>query len=89
MTWSLPDPGDQNGIVRSYIVHVRNIEGDSFQVYSSLKQELTISSLHPYNGYECSVAAVTVGHGPFSTPVPVRTLQDGKYIVSTLVLPHA
>ena len=83
MTWCLPDPRDQNGIVRSYIVSVREIDGDNFQVFSTLKQELTISSLHPYNGYECSVAAVTVGRGPFSTPIPVRTLQGGKYIVST------
>lgn len=89
LTWSLPDPRYQNGIVRSYIISVRDVEADRFQVFSTLQHELTISSLHPYNAYELSVAAVTVDRGPFSTPIPVRTLQDGKYYsINTIVLPH-
>ena len=45
---------------------------------ASFGSALTISSLHPFYTYTFSVAANTVGLGPFSEPVNQQMPQDGK-----------
>ena len=41
--------------------------------------EATIGSLHPYYTYSCTILAVTVGEGPPSTVITVRTAEDGTF----------
>ena len=45
---------------------------------TSFGTSLTISSLHPFYTYQFSVAAYTVGSGPFSEPSVQLMPQDGK-----------
>ena len=40
---------------------------------------ITIGSLHAYYTYNCTVVAVTIGPGPFSTVITVRTAEDGRF----------
>ena len=77
MTWEPPPPPDQNGFIRGYQVTVtEKVTSTTFQV-STNATELTISSLHPFYTYECTVSAITVAQGPYSMKVTVQTLEAG------------
>ena len=79
MVWSAPDPENQNGIIRHYLVVVRGLQdGGDRLMFSVVGNELIVSFLRPFSDYECSVAAVTVERGPYSLPVSTQTLQDGN-----------
>ena len=41
--------------------------------------EAIIGPLHPYYTYNCTILAVTVGEGPPSTVITVRTEEDGEF----------
>ena len=43
---------------------------------------LSVPTLHPFYTYNCIVAAVTVGLGPYSTAVEVEMPEDGKQVYS-------
>ena len=65
------------GDVRDYIIRLREVDtGLVFEVRSALTS-ITIP-VHPDYTYVCSVAAVTVGRGPFSSEISVQTPEDGK-----------
>ena len=73
-------PEDPNGYIREYRVNVTEVEtGRMFQLITNTTG-ITIGSLHPYYTYNCTVSAVTIGPGPFSTVITVRTAEDGKYV---------
>ena len=78
-----PPPADQHlGELREYRITVNELETlTSFQL-SSLPAvtEATIGPLHPYYTYNCTILAVTVGEGPPSTIITVRTGEDGKLL---------
>ena len=85
VVWSEPELDRLNGIIRHYLVNIRDLQdGDSSQILRTTDNELTVQMLTPYSDYECSVAAVTVEHGPYSDPVLVQTLQDGKFQYSLI-----
>jgi len=56
----------------------------TYEVNTSLTYEvntggrLQVGSLHPYFEYECSVAAVTIGPGPYTSPLSVETFEDSE-----------
>ena len=50
--------------------------------FTTNNTQLTVSSLHPYSTYWCTVAAVTLAQGPPSTPIMLQTHQDGKPCLS-------
>ena len=78
--WSKPEPESTNGIIRHYEVTVSALQNSRRgQTFTTVETELTVMMLLPYSDYECSVAAVTVERGPFSTPVQAQTFQDGKF----------
>ena len=81
ITWSPPLAEFQNGMIRRYLICVTEIEtGNTFN-YSTSLTSYVLHSLHPYYNYEIKVAAETIAPGPFSTPVIVQTLTDGKVCV--------
>lgn len=78
-----PPPVDQHlGELREYRITVNELETlTSFQLSSvPAVTEATIGPLHPYYTYNCTILAVTVGEGPPSTVITVRTAEDGKLI---------
>ena len=77
LSWFPPATNSQNGVIRRYEVKLVESDTGSIFNYSTTDTSLTISSLHPYYYYQCSVAAYTVGLGPFSDPVIIQTLEDG------------
>jgi receptor-type tyrosine-protein phosphatase Q len=67
ISWDPPDSSETNGIITKYIIHITNENSmDSRDVINST--ELTITGLKPYNIYSISIAAYTIGIGPFNTP---------------------
>ena len=85
--WMAPPQDDQNGIIRSYVVRVLEVVTSTTMTYNTTEESLTVGFLHPHYQYEVSVAAVTVGQGPFSDSVTIQTPQDGECVCgSTIVL---
>ena len=79
LSWKPPETSQQNGVIRSYIVNVREEEtGRNFSV-NSTNTELSIGNLHPFYTYHFAVAAVTISQGPFTYEYALQTLEDGKY----------
>ena len=53
--------------------------GNQIEIAATLTS-ITLSSLHPYYVYECSVSAYTVAAGPYSEIITIRTAEDGMQI---------
>ena len=79
LTWSPPSYEVQNGVIIKYVVNVTVEEiGESFQLISNTTS-LEVISLRPHRTYLCIIAAATsVGLGPFSRSITVKTPEDGK-----------
>ena len=78
LVWQAPPLDSQNGMIRSYEIVLVEAETGTTLSYNTTETTITISSLHPYYVYECTVAAVTDATGPFSDPLSIQTLPDGK-----------
>lgn len=78
LSWGPPPAELLNGILRDYQIDV--VEEQTlrrFSVHTSSSHYL-LSFLHPFYDYVVSVAAFTVGNGPFSNNITIETHQDGK-----------
>jgi hypothetical protein len=73
VTWHPPAVINQNGDIVEYIVRVIETETGLVYKWNVIDTFLTVSMLHPYYLYAISVAAVTIGIGPFSDEVNVIT----------------
>jgi len=51
---------------------------DTITIYNTTETAVSIGSLHPYYIYECSVAAVTIDTGPYSSVINIQTDEAGK-----------
>ena len=77
LQWEPPPLSDQNGVIRSYIINISVAEtGSSFQ-QTSETTALYISNLHPFYTYTLTVAAVTIGPGPYGLVLTVQMPEDG------------
>ena len=84
LLWEQPPPVHQNGIIQYYIVYVSETNTGRFWTFYSVDPSLLVSALHPYYVYECDVAAITVGTGPFAT-VTVQTNEACKLLFCNTV----
>ena len=76
--WDLPPPQQQNGDITGYVLRLIPITGGEGMDYETKGQFLFVDELSPHTTYECIVAARTsVGTGPFSAIVTIRTLEEG------------
>ena len=65
LQWNPPSLSSVNGIVQHYIITVYELATDTiFQSTTSTSTQLSVSGLHPYYIYTCSISAVTIGSGP-------------------------
>lgn len=80
LTWMPPPPHNQNGIIREYTINYYVSETRERITKRSPENSTSaiVTDLHPYYTYSFQVAAVTIGDGPLSTQVTVRTLESGK-----------
>ena len=76
--WEPPPLVDQNGVIHGYSINVSVAEtGSSFQLTAGTNA-VNISALHPFYTYTITVAAVTIGPGPYGLPLSIQTPGDGK-----------
>lgn len=78
LQWDPPAQNLQNGYIVEYRVRVKETDTGTISITTVTDTSLTLSSLHPYYTYSCSVAAVTVGIGPYSTAINITTDEAGK-----------
>ena len=79
ISWSAPPLQEQNGLIRQYRVRcIRLEEDEDFEILTDSLTERFITNLHPFYNYTCSVAAVTIAQGPYSSTTLVTTLEDGE-----------
>ena len=78
LTWQPPVLSSQNGIIQHYVVSV--IEDETMRQFQLTSSTTSISAigLHPYFTYSFTIAAVTVGQGPYSQAMSIQTLEDGE-----------
>ena len=81
LSWVAPNPWEQNGIIRHYLIHAQpiNLFSLSHRTPSSYTSH-NISGLKPFTLYHISVAAVTIATGPTSDTVEVHTSEDSELI---------
>ena len=72
--WNPPPYQHQSGRIRNYRIRIM---ANTMRQFTTTRTWLDVRSLHPYSTYWCTVAAVTVGQGPQSTPIMIQTYQDG------------
>ena len=68
--WRPPQADLQNGIIQFYSIQLVAAETGSMLEYTSTELSLTITDLHPYYTYTCTIAAVTVAPGSGNYCVP-------------------
>ena len=93
LSWEPPSPEEHNGEIISYHIIAMETQilyldngtvilqmGMNFnRTYVSEGRTQLIGMLHPSYNYTVRIAAATVvGIGPFSDPITVMTLEDGK-----------
>lgn len=70
ISWQSPPPEHRNGIIAGYAVRMVGLHsGDNIDFPLTNGTEMVVEGLHPFYAYRFSVAAFTVGLGPFSNAV--------------------
>ena len=78
LQWNPPSSLSVNGIIQHYIITVYEVETDTiFQSTTSTSTQLSVSGLHPYYIYTCSISAVTIGSGPVMN-ITIQMPEDGE-----------
>ena len=86
LEWKPPTHRKRNGLITSYTVRIQDVFTNNSNILLHSILHLIVPSLHPFHQYTFDVAANTsVGRGPFSTPITIRTLEDGKSLFITLL----
>ena len=77
LTWRPPAEEDGNGVIRGYTINVTGVLSGQTRQFETVEARLTVESLHPYYSYNCSVAARTIGLGPFTYNVTAKMPEAG------------
>jgi len=80
--WEPPRQEVWYGILRGfrirYVAAINEHASVTTELISEQETSYTISNLEEFTNYSIEVTAVTVGEGPYSTPIIVITDQDCK-----------
>lgn len=91
VSW-LPPPAERsNGRIEYYKLHFVEVgQSDNEATVTTLNHtEMVIDELKKWTAYKVWVlAGTTVGDGPVSYPITVRTLEDGTYSKCTLLIDY-
>ena len=77
--WEPPPPEHHNGDIREYRINVTEVETGNKLRFTTEDTEITVTDLHPYYRYVCTVTAVTISEGPYSANITARTHEAGNY----------
>ena len=83
VSWVAPSADQQNGIIRQYHINLTESETGVITYYTVQNTlQTTLTDLHPYYNYQVTVAAITIGLGPYSTEATVQLPEAGLIRVS-------
>lgn len=77
--WLPPIRVHINGRLQYYIVNVTETNTGKKWTFIAVDTALRIGSLHPDYVYEYTLTARTIGNGPYSPVMTVRTEEDGNF----------
>ena len=77
LQWQPPLLADHNGVICSYLINISVVETGTLLQLTSQTNARNISGLHPYYTYTLTVAAVTIGPGPYGLVLTIKTPEDG------------
>ena len=77
--WDPPSYEDQNGVIQYYVIGVTEVETGIVYQYTEYSTYITVLSLHPAYTYQFSIAAYTVGLGPFSEFFNITLAEEGLF----------
>lgn len=83
--WVPPQPNEANGYIRHYLLNIterETLESHTMTVYGTVKR---MDNLHPFYHYTVSVAAVTIGVGPYTDDWMVMMKEAGKLTIIFLL----
>ena len=85
--WQAPPVETQNGEIRYYVVKVTEEETMTTTLLNTSDDSTIffLDELHPYYNYIISVAAVSVGRGPFSSQSTVQLPATGQTEMLTVM----
>ena len=80
LTWEPPPPSQVNGVIREYRLNVTEDATGTVLQYTTTPndRQITVGPLHPYYIYHCSVVALTVQLGPYTSVFSIQTEEDGN-----------
>jgi len=77
LTWNPPPRATTNGIITEYRINITEHNTTREYAFLSYATGFSVPGLHPNYIYECSISAVTVAEGPYSTSIVIQTPEDG------------
>lgn len=86
LSWEPPPEDQQNGIIQEYRISITATENGDHLLLTSKNTTVLATDLHPYYTYNCIIAAVTVGLGPYSEILTVHMPEDGNFILILLYI---
>ena len=85
-SWMPPQRSQQNGIIRQYRIILTESETGVITYYTIQNSlQTTLTDLHPYYNYQVTVAAITIGLGPYSTEATVQLPEAGLIIINVFL----
>ena len=81
ISWTPPPIEHQNGIIREYRVNITERETGMVFHLITAATAVTVPSLHPFYNYKCTIAAVTIGEGPYSVELTITMPEEGNYVL--------
>ena len=66
-------------MIRYYIIILTELETGIVYQYTKYSTNIIITSLHPAYTYEFTIAAFTVGLGPYSEPLNITLGEEGMF----------
>jgi len=91
LVWDPPPPEHQNGIIQAYIIMITVVDINEIVQEFSMGNTTVLGPLHPFYTYKFSIAAQTIGLGPYSSPIslkmpPINRSESKMYIQN--YVPH-
>lgn len=78
ISWLPPPEEHHNGVIQHYAVNITEVETGRKLHFTTESTQITVTDLHPYYIYNCSVSAVTVAESPHSANIGVQTREAGN-----------
>ena len=84
LSWQPPPMDEQNGIIRTYTVVLRETQTGRTMVYNTTMSQITVGQLMPCMSYNWNVTPYTVGYGPVPRgyySVNTQPILNGKFLI--------